>query len=245
METCVGKNLAIRPGWLRLRRCIKMRKKINPDHVYPFQVYSGLTSVWRLLHNSWEFKRILFFPDLWLPSYGLVQTCLWALCHWDNNPRPYHASQCLKGWLSSSSHLLTALKRGIQWRLDKERYRWRIKDNGKETVRGTADQTLQTSWCKSNLSLVWSRQWSWDRRVYALWMPTISNAIRQMDQSAPGPDRAKSSWSRDQWISVSPTERGRRVGRMSPHASWSLPFECFPFSFTLNVPSCPRLSFIQ
>ncbi|KAK2893593.1 hypothetical protein Q8A73_016077 [Channa argus] len=46
---------------------------------------------------------------------------------------------------------------------------------------------------------------------YTLWMPTISNAIRQMDQSAPDLDQAKSSGSRDQWISVSPTERRRRI----------------------------------
>lgn len=70
---------------------------------------------------------------------------------------------------------------------------------------------------------------------YTLWMPTISNTIRQMDQSAPGLDRAKSSWSRDHWISVNPTERGRRFGCISPHASLSLPFEHVSLSLSLSL----------
>lgn len=90
------------------------------------------------------------------------------------------------------------------------------------------------------------RQWSWGSCVEQaeimgqtcmLGMPTISNAIRQMDQSAPGLYRAKSSWSCDQWISVSPTERGRRWGCLSPQASLSLPFECAP---SLSSPSTSR-----
>lgn len=81
---------------------------------------------------------------------------------------------------------------------------------------------------------------------YTLWMPTISNTIRQMDQSAPGLDRAKSSWSRDHWISVNPTERGRRFGCISPHASLSLPFEHVSLSLSLsllNLSSSRCLSF--
>ena len=75
-----------------------------------------------------------------------------------------------------------------------------------------------------------------------LWMPTISNAIRQMDQSTPGLDQAKSSWSRDQWISVSPTERGRRV-RVHVTTCFLITslWACFPFSFTLS--SSPSLAF--
>lgn len=70
---------------------------------------------------------------------------------------------------------------------------------------------------------------------YMLWMPTISNAIRQMDQS-PGLHQAKISWSRDHWISVSPTERGRRLACMSPQASLSLPLNVFPFLFHSEFP---------
>lgn len=66
-------------------------------------------------------KAYISCPDLWLPSSGLMQTCfqvfwLLLLSHWDN---------CLimflriwKVWLSSSSHLLTALmRRGLYWKL--------------------------------------------------------------------------------------------------------------------------------
>lgn len=70
-------------------------------------------------------------------------------------------------------------------------------------------------------------------RGRTLWTPAISNTIRQMDQSAPGLDRAKSSRSCDQWISVNPTERGRRLGCISPHASLSLPFEHVSLSLSL------------
>lgn len=42
-------------------------------------------------------------------------------------------------------------------------------------------------------------------------MPAISNTIRQMDQRAAGLHRAKSSRSRDRWISVNPTEKGEEV----------------------------------
>lgn len=77
---------------------------------------------------------------------------------------------------------------------------------------------------------------------HTLRMPTISYAIRQMDQSAPGLEQGKSLWSRDQWISISPTERGRRLGSMSPHASLSFPFE--RVSLILST-SAPCLSVIQ
>lgn len=76
-------------------------------------------------------------------------------------------------------------------------------------------------------------------REYTLRMPTIRNAIRQMDQSAPGQHQAKSSWSRDQWISVNPTERGRRLGCMSPHASLSLPFERVSLSLSHRISPHP------
>lgn len=68
-------------------------------------------------------------------------------------------------------------------------------------------------------------------------MPAISNTIRQMDQRAAGLHRAKSSRSRDQWISVNPTEK--RGGRGGLGASrHMLPYH-FPFSFTL--PSLPMI----
>lgn len=70
-------------------------------------------------------------------------------------------------------------------------------------------------------------------------MPTISNLIRQMDQSTPGLYQAKSSWSRDQWISVSPTERGRRLACITPHASSSLPFEYVSLSTLLCIDLTP------
>lgn len=74
---------------------------------------------------------------------------------------------------------------------------------------------------------------------YTLWMPTISNAIWQMDQSAPGLDQAKSSWSRDQWISVQPNWKGEevRVHVTTCFLITSLRI-CFPFfSVTLNLPT--------
>lgn len=84
-----------------------------------------------------------YSPDLWLPSYGLVQTCLlmfclFSLCHWDNNPRPYHVSQCLEGLTVILLPLtlliilhrreVSKVKRGIQWKLDRRM----IQDNGKD-----------------------------------------------------------------------------------------------------------------
>lgn len=60
-----------------------------------------------------------------------------------------------------------------------------------------------------------------------------------MDQSAPGLDRAKSSRSCDQWISVNPTERGRRLGCILPHASLSLPFEHVSLSHSLWISRQP------
>lgn len=151
-----------------------------------------------------------------------------------------------KGWLSSSSHLLTALKRGgIQWNLHKDTDRSRIKDHRKDALTEKSNlikvliNHCRDKWLMATKSEPCVDQAVIMRHKYMLWMPTISNAIRQMDQSAPDPDQAKSSGSRDQWISVSPTERRRRLGCLSPHASWSLPFECV--SISLSLWTFPRL----
>lgn len=130
---------------------------------------------------------------------------------------------------------------GIQCNLDKERDRRRIKDNGKRQYQR---KKLLIKPCRSIKLMEIKFESCVEQAVimghaYALWMPTISNTIRQMDQSAAGLDHSKSSWSREEWISVSPTERGRRLRCMSPHASWSLPFEWVSLSLSLSISPHP------
>lgn len=150
-----------------------------------------------------------------------------------------------KGWLWSSSH---QREEGFSENSDKEIDRRRIKDNGKDNATKKPNlMKVLIKPCRSKWLMATKSESCGDQAVimgheYTLWMPTIRNAIRQMDQSAPDLDWAKSSGSRDQWINVSPTERRRRLGCLPPHASWSLPFECVSLSLSLwispHLPVC-------
>lgn len=101
-----------------LQRVFSNRQEIIPDHIDPFSAYPGLTSLTDVCLNNlkWRIFPLVICVLIHTASCGLVFKCSPYCCNC------FATEVMIWGWLSSSSHFLTALtRRGIQWESDKGR----------------------------------------------------------------------------------------------------------------------------